>query len=154
MAGLPLLFSFSLLVNPKYWKFAPESDEFPGVADEVYGWSDVDGTLVDERRVCNSSVTDCRRPCVLWYKDVVAPERVLSNPSCTILLISSVAESFSLVFMFLNKIKKIVIDSFVPMYLFLRPNTYRSFKTEIEVRKQKFENDNVAFYFATSYMPI
>ena len=69
-------------------------EEFPGVADEGDGWSDVDGTVVDERRVCNPSVTGYRRPCVLWYKDVVAPERVLSSSSRTILLISSVAKSF------------------------------------------------------------
>ena len=76
------------------------------MAGEGDGRSDVDGTVVDERHVCNPSVTDHRRPCGLWYAGVAAPERVLSNSSRTIFLISSVAESFSLVFMLLNKIKK------------------------------------------------
>ena len=73
------------------------------MADEKNGSFDVDGTVVDERCVCYPSITGCRKPCVLRYEGMVPPERVLSNSSSTIILISSVAESFSVVLMFLNK---------------------------------------------------
>lgn len=106
-------FPFFFCWNPNNRNFTWVREEFP---DEGDGWSDADGTVVDERRACNPSVTDCRRPCVLRYKDVVPPERVLSNSSHTILLIFSVAESFSL--MLLNKINKQNSDRFFRSYVF------------------------------------
>ena len=114
MTGLAVWsFPFLFCWSPNNGNFIWVRKEFP---DEGDGWSDADGAVVDERRACNPSVTDFWRPCVLRYKDVVPPERVLSNSSHTILLIFSVAESFSL--LLLNKINKQNSNWFFRSYVF------------------------------------